>query len=185
MFFFSRVIRVVPSRLTWDGSSSCGSSRGLGVGQEEEERPQPDPLCRHLSVRVLALLPVSCNITVCRQCTEGPHKRLYMYVLCSSVIRGKRVALGWGWGQQVPMHVHLLIQTVVKLLLCYTLLGHNLWRHTAKKAASIQYKGQPALPIKHCKNMISEVHQYMPRSLHTTQEAANSAKNSAQAQEHT
>jgi len=61
MFFFSRFISVVPSRLTWDGLSSWGLSRGVGMGQEEEDLPQPDPLCRHLRVSVLACLPVSCE----------------------------------------------------------------------------------------------------------------------------
>lgn len=61
MFFFSRFISVVPSRLTWDGLSSWGLNRGVGMGQEEEDLPQPDPLCRHLRVSVLACLPVSCE----------------------------------------------------------------------------------------------------------------------------
>lgn len=59
IFFFSRVISVVPSRLTWDGLSSWGLSKGVGMGQEEEARPQPEPLCRHFRVSVLACLPVS------------------------------------------------------------------------------------------------------------------------------
>jgi len=62
MFFFSRFISVAPRRLTWDGSSSWGWSRGVGMGQEEEDLPQPDPLCRHLRVSVLACLPVSCEL---------------------------------------------------------------------------------------------------------------------------
>lgn len=86
MFFFSRFISVVPSRLTWDGLSSWGLSRGIGMGQEEDDLPQPEPLCRHLSVSVLACLPVSCAQTqksAASRCTCALDVYAYCYSACS------------------------------------------------------------------------------------------------------
>ena len=54
------------------------------MGQEEEDLPQPDPLCRHLRVSVLACLPVSCRITqksAASNCICTPYVHAYI-LLC-------------------------------------------------------------------------------------------------------